>query len=124
MRIQSIIAAALLLIAAGCGSGEQPLPEATIRLVEAREAIAAGNDEAALAALNDSLESQPMVWAYYERAKLKLKSGDEIAARADCDAALEIAPNDPEVKWFKGELAKPADKRFQGQFKHAPSSRR
>jgi uncharacterized protein HemY len=125
MRALILLSSCVVIYALiGCKRGEQPLPQSTVLLVQAQEALAAGDDQAALAALGNSIASQPTVWAHLERAKLRLKMGDEPGATADCDAALALSPGNPEVSWLKGELAKPADKRFQGQFKDPPSSRK
>lgn len=118
------LSGATLVAVAGCGSAERPLSQSAELLVEAREALAAGDDEKALSALDDSIASQPMVWSHFERAKLRLRLGKEQGALEDCEAALKLSPEDREVLWLKGELQKPADKRFQGQFKNPPSYRK
>jgi hypothetical protein len=63
------------------------------------------------------------LWALRERAKLHAERGEDQAAREDCEAALAITPDDADVLWIKGELAKPAAQRFQGVAKSPPSNK-
>jgi Tfp pilus assembly protein PilF len=107
-----------------CHPDKAEMTEANNSLIEARQAIDAGDTAKAMAALDRSIASRPMIWSYFERAKLHLQNGDERSALLDCQSALEISPEDPEILWLKGEIEKPANKRFQGEFKNPPSFRK
>jgi hypothetical protein len=122
LPIAAACAAGFLLIALGCGGdGESELSDSAAYLIEARQALGDGNTDAALQALSASIDSEPNVWAYLERAKIHATQGNDQAARADCDAALKLAPQNRDVAWIESELKKPVGKRFQGQFAIAPS---
>lgn len=88
------------------------------------ESLEAGDKDQALESLNASIADEPMTWAYRDRAKILAERGDDKAALADCDAALKLAPDDPDILWLKGEFAKPAAQRFQGKFNVPPSTNR
>ncbi|MGI9457535.1 MAG: hypothetical protein ACR2NU_13305 [Aeoliella sp.] len=90
------------------------------KLGAANAAIEAGNNLKALELLNELVDSHPSAWAYGARARLHLEMGDDIAALADCEAGLEIAPDHREMTWMATELKKPAGRRFQGRFANPP----
>lgn len=119
-----MLLAAAAVLSIGCGSEKESQATSNQLLIQAREAVVAGDTEKAMAALDGSIASKPTVWAYFERARLSLQSGDEQAALQDCHAALQMSPEDQEVLWLKGEIEKPVDKRFQGEFKNPPSYRK
>ena len=108
----------------GCGAQEQVVSDANQKYIEATELLANGQTEAAMQALNSSIEAEPTLWAYRARAKIYAEKGNDQAALDDCAAGLKITPDDPDLLWIKGEIAKPKDKRFEGQFKAPPSSNR
>jgi tetratricopeptide (TPR) repeat protein len=108
----------------GCTSDEAPLGDSAQTYIEAKELLDKGQKEEALVALNASIKEKPTFWALRDRARLHAERGEDEAAREDCEAALEISPDDVDIAWIKGELAKPKEKRFQGQFKEPPSSNR
>jgi tetratricopeptide (TPR) repeat protein len=116
--IACLLAACLLL---GCGPKEKPLSSSNQKFLEAKELIAKGQKDEALAALDASIKEQPSLWALRERAKLHAERGEDQAAREDCDAALAITPDDADALWIKAELAKPKAQRFQGAAKNPPS---
>jgi Tfp pilus assembly protein PilF len=114
----------LLLIVgllAGCESRPQEMPSSATSYLDAQKHFAAGETQQALEAVNASIEQEPSPWAYLLRARLHLQQGNESDALRDCEAGLQLEPNDPGLTWFKTELAKPAAARFQGQFKDPPS---
>ena len=114
--------AALITLLAGCSGDTEPkVSDAGQHLIEARQAIADGDNAKALTALNASIESEPNVWAYLERAKIHARQGADEEARKDCKAILELAPENRDVAWIEGELKKPVDQRFKGQFASPPS---
>ncbi len=115
-------AAHLLILAVGCGETTSKVPPAMNHIVEARRALAEGDQAKALESLTASIETDANVWAYYERAKIQLDRGDDQAATADCQALLELEPNNRDGKWLLGEIEKPAEKRFQGAQAQPPSS--
>lgn len=113
------VARGLLLLAGcglytGCGEGELTVDDGAKALVEASQALKAGDKEAAMQHLNRSIEAKPYVWAYVERAKLHGEKGNDDAARADVQAGLELEPNSSELKWVEEELKKPVQQRFKG----------
>jgi tetratricopeptide (TPR) repeat protein len=108
----------------GCASEEPPLADSTQKYIEAKELIDKGQKDEALAALNASIEDNPTLWALRDRARIYAEQGNDEAARKDIEAALEASPDDVDVLWIQGELAKPTDRRFQGRFKEPPGSNR
>ncbi len=108
----------------GCASEEPPLADSAKTYIEAKELIAKGQKEEALAALDASIKDKPTFWALRDRAKLHAERGEDEAAREDCEAALTITPDDLDILWIQRELAKPKEQRFQGAFKDPPSSNR
>lgn len=113
----------LLILAIGCG-GEQQVSSANQLFIEASKLIGEGDNDAAVEKLNASIAAEPSLWSYRERAKLLTEQGKDEAAIKDCDAALALVPDDPDMLWLKGEIAKPVAQRFQGKFKSPPSSNR
>jgi tetratricopeptide (TPR) repeat protein len=81
-----------------------------------------GDNETALQELNLSIELEPGAWAYYHRAKIYREMGKDREATADCEAGLKLDPNHGELKWLRGELRKPADRRFQGRYAKPPTA--
>jgi tetratricopeptide (TPR) repeat protein len=114
----------LVSVTMGCGDDGPKVSDANKLFIEASKLIGEGHKEAALEKLNESIADEPLLWSYRERAKLLLEMGKDDAAIKDIDAALQLAPGDPDLLWLKGEIAKPAAQRFQGKFKSPPSSNR
>jgi hypothetical protein len=118
-----ILATVVALI--GCGGDSGPkVSDSGQHLIEARQAIAEGNTVKALEALDASIASEPNIWAYMERAKINAQQGNDQAVLADCTEILKLEPKNRDVPWLKGELKKPKEKRFQGQFASPPSFRK
>ena len=115
---------ALLLLTTGCAKKKTEINSSRNYLIEARQAIDAGDSAKAVEALNASIASRPNVWAYFELAKQQLALGDEKAALSNCEKALAMDPEMADAHWLQGELKKPAAKRFKGRFKDPPSSRK
>ncbi|MEZ6101811.1 MAG: tetratricopeptide repeat protein [Pirellulaceae bacterium] len=103
----------------GCHEGPK-LDEKNSHLLEASKALSEGNTEVAMQELTASIDAEPNAWAYFERAKLHEKLGDDAAAIADCDELLKIDPQNGEAKWLKQELKKSKDKRFKGNAAEPP----
>ena len=118
------IAAALLLVMCGCGKSKSATSQANDLFLQAKNFLAAGDTTKALDALNQSIAAEPTLWSYHERAKLHAQLGDVQSALADCEAALQLDPQDPDAAWLKTEIAKPAAERFRGKLKSSPSSKR
>lgn len=106
----------------GCRESEQSFGAAGEHLIAAREALAAGDSAAALVSLNASIEAEPNVWAYIERAKLRGERGEIEAAQADCRAGLELLPENRDLKWMLAEFEKPANQRFKGRNATPPTA--
>jgi tetratricopeptide (TPR) repeat protein len=125
-RVRYPVVALLMLVAVtiGCGDSGPKVSDANKLFIEAGKLIGEGQKETALEKLNESIAAEPLLWSYRERAKLLLEIGKDDAAMKDVDAALQLAPDDPDLLWLKGEIAKPAAQRFQGRFKSPPSSNR
>jgi Tfp pilus assembly protein PilF len=117
-----VIAISLLGSMSGCGGTEKAPPDAAQRFIEAQEAIARGDNTAALASLQASIESEPNVWAYKERAIINAKQGTDAAVEEDLQAILKLDSDNVDVAWIRAELKKPAANRFQGAAAKAPSS--
>jgi Tfp pilus assembly protein PilF len=116
---------ALAVSLAGCGGSSGPkLSDSSKLLIEARTAIADGNPAKAMESLDASIAAQPTSWAYLERAKLNARQGSDQAAEADCKEVLKLDPENRDVPWIRGELKKPKEKRFQGQFQFPPSAKK
>ena len=119
----TLLAAVVALI--GCGGDSGPeVSDAGQHLIEGRQAIAEGNTTKALEALDASIASEPNIWAYMERAKINAQQGNDQAVLADGNEILKLDPKNRDVPWLKGELKKPKEKRFQGQFATPPSFRK
>jgi tetratricopeptide (TPR) repeat protein len=120
-RLFLVAPLALLLHAAGCNSRQPKESDANRLFTAASEHLAAGEEDQALEALNDSIASQPTTWALFERAKLLSKKGRDAEALEDCRQALELDSTNTDILWLRNELQKPSAQRFQGKFKTAPS---
>lgn len=125
-RVRDLVGALLMLIAVtiGCGDDVPKVSDANKLFIEASKLIGEGQKEAAIEKLNESIAAEPLLWSYRERAKLFIETGKDDAAVKDIDAGLQLAPDDPDLRWLKGEIAKPAAQRFQGKFKSPPSNNR
>jgi tetratricopeptide (TPR) repeat protein len=108
----------------GCDTPSRPMPTSANSFLEAQKLLAAGEKDKAMEAVNASIADDPSTWALFLRAKLHLEQGDEAAALKDCETGLQIEPGDANLAWLKGELAKPAAARFQGNFKNPPTVNR
>jgi len=117
---RSLTVVVMLCATAGCGDKRDSVPKASTLYLQAMEHIGAGEADKALEALNQSIEVEPQMWAYRERAKIHEKRGEDKAAMEDVEAAIKLAPDDAETLWLKGELAKPKGERFQGKFATPP----
>jgi hypothetical protein len=105
----SCVLAAIL----GCGDSSEPnIPDSARLLIEAQKSIAAGDNAAALTALQASIDAEPTTWAYLERAKLNGKQGNDQAVEQDCVEILKLDPENKDVAWIRTELKKPANARF------------
>ena len=111
--LKFILLAGLTFVCLGCGSEENTAPKSAEFIVEAREALEAGDQAKALQALDSSIDAEPTVWGYALRAKLYAETGRDTDAAADCEAGLQIDPSNQELMWIKAELEKPAAKRFK-----------
>lgn len=107
----------------GCGGGSKPADEPAVKhFIAAQEALTRGDKTAAMEALTKSIESRPNGWAYLERAKLYLEQDNDAAAIADCEAGLELEPENIDLKWLLGEAKKPKAERFKGKNAKPPSA--
>jgi hypothetical protein len=103
----------LLAAILGCGGSSEPrIPESARLLLEAQKSIAAGDNAAALTALQGSIDSEPTTWAYLERIKLNGKQGNDAAVEEDVQAILKLDPENRDVAWIRTEIKKPASARF------------
>jgi tetratricopeptide (TPR) repeat protein len=114
--------AAILL--SGCGDNGPAVTDADQAYLDAVRFIKQGQNDKAMEALSASIAASPSVWALRERAKLYYEQGNLEAAKADCATALELMPDDPDMRWLQSEFAKPAGQRFQGKLKNPPSENR
>ncbi|MCC6493568.1 MAG: hypothetical protein IT424_11170 [Pirellulales bacterium] len=100
------------------------MPPSAQLLLDAKAALASGDNARALEALNASIDAQPTVWALVERARLNAKLGSDQAARDDCRQLRSLDPENRDAAWLEGELKKPAADRFEGKFADPPSARK
>lgn len=112
-----------LAVVTGCGdSGEPKFDKATNHFIEAQAALESGDREKAMTHLDASIAGKPSVWAYRKRAELHLEMGNDQQALQDAKDGLALDPEDRDMKWLVGELAKPAAQRFKGRFANPPSA--
>ncbi len=116
------LVASLALLPLGCGESGPNVPPEMTHILDAQRALDSGNREEAMAALAASLEEEPNVWAYFQRAKLHLDMGDEEAAAADCQKLLELEPDHVDGRWLQTQIKKDPAKRFQGRDEQPPSA--
>ena len=107
--------------AIGCGS-ESPLDAAATLFVEAKQAVADGDNEKSMELLSASISARPDPWAYFERAKLHATGGNDEAAHADIAAGLELVPEHSELLWLQKEMMKKPRSRFKGRSSQPPSA--
>jgi Tfp pilus assembly protein PilF len=118
----AVLAASLLAALGGCGASETSKSQSSVNhLLAATQALEGGDDAAAMQELTAAIDDAPNAWAYFKRAQLHLKGGNEAEANADCQKGLELNEFNPDLKWLSGELKKPAAQRFKGRFAKAPS---
>lgn len=108
-----IILTATILFCGGCGGDGDDVPASAALIVEARQAIDAGDTTKAMESLDASIAAEPTAWAYALRARVQAEAGSDDAALADCDAGLKLDETNEELMWIKSELRKPKEKRFQ-----------
>ncbi|QDU58516.1 outer membrane protein assembly factor BamD [Aeoliella mucimassa] len=103
----------LASLAVGCKSSSDPpdFGNAGELYMEAQKALNSGDTEQAITLLSQSIEADPMVWAYRDRAWLYAKADRDDDAKADIEKGMELSPGDYELTWLQGELAKPKGKR-------------
>jgi len=111
-----------LLVVPGCAEKHADVVDSRNYLVEAREAILAGDSAKAMESLQASIKAKPNTWAYLELAKLQLAAGDDKAAIENCELGLKLDSSNADLRWLQGEANKPEGKRFKGRFKNPPSS--
>jgi len=122
-KTSALLLAGLLLVALGCGDKQDgKFTSAQESFAEAQQAIEQGDTAKAISALTTSLDTLPTVTVYLERAKLYAADGKQEEALQDCQAALELSPDNRDAKWLLTELKKPAEKRFEGKNENPPSS--
>ncbi|HMO83976.1 MAG TPA: hypothetical protein PKC18_03550 [Lacipirellulaceae bacterium] len=93
-----------------------------MHLIAARQALESGDSERARHELDLAIAARPMVWSYFERARLHAQSGDDAAAQQDVDAGLQLDAESTDLLWLQAELQKPAGQRFNGRFAQPPSA--
>ena len=107
-----------VLALSGCSSESQ---QADDFFHDATVAQAAGRTDEALRLLDQSLETEPTSYVYFQRAKLRLEIGDDAGTIADCEAGLTLAPSDRDLLWLLAEARKPKGRRFQSDYAEPPS---
>ena len=107
----------------GCGGTESGPPEAAKLFLDAQRAAASGDNAAALAALQASVDAEPNVYAYMERIKINAKQGTDAAVEEDVQAILELDPENRDVAWIRTEMKKPAAARFDETAKPPSASK-
>lgn len=97
----------------GCSKDEGGLDEAALNLIEAREAIDAGDTDKAIELLDAAIAARPDTWAYYERGKLHAENGDDELANADAEAGLELDAEHSDLLYLQKQLKKSKKARFK-----------
>ena len=125
LRRPAAAAAMLLWVVAGCGdSGGPELDDSAHSFIAAQQALARGDTEKAMQQLTASITARPDAWAYYQRAKLYADAGNDRAALADCQAGLQLDPENANLHWLDRELKKTAGQRFKGTNAQPPSAKK
>ena len=117
--VASLLAVSLL---AGCGKRVTVEDEAAALYEKADEVAKAGNQQQALELLGQSIAKKPASWNYLKRARLHMDLGNESAALDDCNAGLQLDPQDTDLQWLSAELKKPKKTRFKGAASEPPSA--
>lgn len=112
----------VLLSCAACDSNTYDAPAEQEKYFQAQDAIAENNPQEAIRLLSESLEIKPTPYAYLQRARLFIDAGQQEQAIADCQAGLELAPDNKDLQWLLDECRKPAERRFQDRQSVPPSS--
>jgi hypothetical protein len=107
----------LALCLAGCGGSESGPPKSAQLFLEAQRAAASGDNAAALASLQASIDAEPNVYAYMERIKINAKQGADAAVEKDVQAILKLDSENRDVAWIRAEMKKPAAARFDAAAK-------
>lgn len=107
----------------GCGEKESGAPPAATYFLDAQQALAKGDNAAALAALQASIDADPNSYAYMERIKINGKQGSDAAVEEDIQALVKLDPENRDIAWIRQEMKKPAAERF-GPGSAPPSSRK
>ncbi|MCA9100586.1 MAG: hypothetical protein KDA63_05535 [Planctomycetales bacterium] len=89
---------------------------------QAQDAAAAGELQKAIDLLTQALDERPSFYAYNERARIRLEQGDEAGALADCQAGLQLDPENSDLIWLQAELQKAPGDRFSGDAAEPPSA--
>ena len=108
----SVLFVGLLSLVVGCGGSEKAPPNSAQHFIDAQKAIAQGDNAAALASLQASIDADPNVFAYMERIKINGKQGSDAAVEEDLQAILKIDEDNRDVAWVRAEMKKPAAARF------------
>ena len=122
VRLLVSVGALCFLLAAGCG--EDPQVTADNAFYQAQDAASGGDKEQAVALLTQAIETTPRAYMYYERARLHLDLGKDEQAVADCEAGLQLDPEDKDLIWLMDETQKKPQARFRGRNAQPPRERK
>lgn len=106
------LATLALLIMMGCEE-KSPIDDAAQALIDARDAVEAGDSAKAMELLDASIAARPDVWSFYERAKLHADNGDDDLAKEDIAAGLELDAEHSELLWLEKQMKKSKSARFK-----------
>ena len=122
MIVTCVCSVAALILTFGCS--QQRLPESVSIHMQAMTASAADDHETAVQLLSQLVENNPNPQIYFDRARSLIALGRIDEALQDCDAGLQIDPEDRDLIWLRQEAEKPANLRFQGRNASPPSHQR
>ena len=105
----------------GCTQNSPKIDDATNHVINAQEALDAGDQEKAIAELTASIQSRPTTWALFQRAQLYVATREDDLAIADCKAGLALDDEHPSLHWLYNEMMKPSGQRFKGPNAKSPS---
>jgi len=116
--IRCITIGAIALALAGC---RPEFDNTTQYMMEAQQALANGDQNAAIEKYTAAIESSSDPTAYFERARLYADLGRLEEATADCNKAKELGYKAADVDWLSKQIQRPEAQRFRGPQALPPS---
>ncbi|MCA9196379.1 MAG: hypothetical protein KDA87_02535 [Planctomycetales bacterium] len=118
-RILCLFSLLCLSSLVGCQQ-EQELGSGKEHYLAALDALGKGDTQTAISELSLSIEAEPDVWAYLERARIYSELGEDEKAKQDLVEAKKIDSANTRIGWIEGELRKAKDARYKGRLANPP----